>query len=59
MVKLLHTKDARRAHPSFEHLMPIYIGAGAAGQDMGRQLWTMPEASMSWTHYRFGEISAA
>jgi len=59
MVELLHTKEARRAHPSFEHLLPIYVGAGAAGQDMGKQLWAMPEYGMAWAHYRFGELSAA
>jgi len=59
MVKLLGTKDARRAHPTFEHLLPIYIGAGAAGEDVGKQLWTMPEWGMAWAQYRFGEVSAA
>ncbi|RWA03874.1 hypothetical protein EKO27_g11231, partial [Xylaria grammica] len=38
--------DARQAHPHFDHLMPAYITAGAAGEDTGKQLWTHHEASM-------------
>lgn len=54
MVRLLDRKDAREAHPTFEHLLPIYVGVGAAGDDVGRRTWTMPEGSMSWAQYRFG-----
>lgn len=59
MAELLKRKDARQAHPSFEHLLPIHIGAGAAGEDLGKRLWTLEEGSMSWAQYRFGEVSAA
>lgn len=59
MAALLTRSDARRAHPSFEHLLPIHIGAGAAGKDMGKQLWTLPEGSMSWAQYRFGDVAVA
>lgn len=58
MSELLKRKDARQAHPSFDHLLPIHIGAGAAGDDRGKQLWTLPEGSMSWAQYRFGEVGA-
>jgi aromatic ring-opening dioxygenase catalytic subunit (LigB family) len=34
MATLLKRPDARKAHPSFDHLLPIHIGAGAAGDDM-------------------------
>ncbi|KAJ5305836.1 hypothetical protein N7508_004851 [Penicillium antarcticum] len=54
MAELLKRPDARQAHPSFEHLLPIHIGAGAAGEDLGKRLWTYPEGSMSWAQYRFG-----
>ena len=57
MVKLLDRTDARQAHPTFDHLLPIFVGAGAAGEDRGRQLWTLAEGSMSWAQYRFGEVS--
>ncbi|KAJ5952959.1 Extradiol ring-cleavage dioxygenase class III enzyme subunit B [Penicillium vulpinum] len=56
MAELLKRSDARPAHPSFEHLLPIHIGAGAAGEDMGKRIWTLPEGSMSWAQYRFGEV---
>ncbi|THX80610.1 aromatic ring-opening dioxygenase LigB subunit [Aureobasidium pullulans] len=58
MAELLQRSDARRAHPSFEHLLPIHIGAGAAGSDSGKQLWTLPQGSMSWAQFRFGEVSS-
>lgn len=56
MADLLRRSDARQAHPSFEHLLPIHIGAGAAGNDVGEQLWTLPQGSMSWAQFRFGEV---
>lgn len=56
MADLLSTRLARMAHPSFEHVLPIHIGAGAAGNDLGKRLWTYPELSMSWAQYRFGEV---
>lgn len=58
MATLLKRPDARKAHPSFEHLLPIHIGAGAAGDDLGRQVWTLAEGSMSWGMFRFGEVHA-
>ena len=57
MAQLLRRPDARRAHPSFEHLLPIYIGAGAAGDDVGERLWTLKEGGISWAQYRFGQVS--
>lgn len=59
MVALLRRGDARQAHPTFEHLLPIYVGAGAAGEDVGTRLWTLKEGSMSWAQYRFGEVPAS
>jgi 4,5-DOPA dioxygenase extradiol len=59
MADLIKMPLARKAHPSFEHLLPIHVAAGAAGKDVGRRLWTLPEGSMSWAQYRFGEVEAA
>lgn len=59
MAELLKRGDARQAHPSLDHILPIYIAAGAAGADAGEQLWTLPEGSMSWAQYRFGGVGAA
>lgn len=58
MAALLKRDDARQAHPTLEHLLPAYIAAGAAGDDVGEQLWTMPEASLNWAQYRFGSVGA-
>ncbi|KAI9804990.1 MAG: hypothetical protein M1833_006293 [Piccolia ochrophora] len=58
MSSLLTRGDARQAHPSFEHLLPIHVGAGAARFDAGRQLWTLQEGSLSWAQYRFGDVQA-
>ena len=58
MRQLMKRTDLRKAHPSVEHLLPIHVAAGAAGADAGKQVWTMPEGSMSWAQYRFGEVSA-
>ncbi|KAI9727713.1 MAG: hypothetical protein M1828_005941 [Chrysothrix sp. TS-e1954] len=59
MSALLKRGDARSAHPSFEHILPIHIAAGAAGSDVGRRIWAMPEGSLNWGQYRFGDIPAA
>ena len=59
MVNLLRRPDARQAHPTFDHLLPIFVGAGAAGDDRAEQLWTLKEGSMSWAQHRFGEVTAS
>ncbi|KAF6219557.1 hypothetical protein HO133_004026 [Letharia lupina] len=58
MANLLTRPDARQAHPTFDHLLPIFVGAGAAGDDVGERLWTLKEGSFSWAQYRFGEVGA-
>ena len=57
MRELLERKDARQAHPGFDHILPVHVAAGAAGEDLGRRLWTMPEGSMAWAQFRFGEVA--
>ncbi|KAL8763153.1 MAG: hypothetical protein Q9184_000956 [Pyrenodesmia sp. 2 TL-2023] len=58
MADLLKRPDARQAHPTFDHLLPIHIGAGAAAEDLGTRLWTLKEGSLSWAQYRFGAVDA-
>lgn len=59
MANLLRRPDARQAHPTFDHfLLQIFVGAGAAEDDVGERLWTLKEGSMSWAQYRFGEVAA-
>jgi 4,5-DOPA dioxygenase extradiol len=55
MIELLSRADA---HPTFEHLLPIHVGVGAAGSDKGERLWTLKEGSFSWAQYRFGSMEA-
>jgi 4,5-DOPA dioxygenase extradiol len=50
--------DIRGAHPTFEHLLPIFVGASEAGGDKGVRLWTKAEGSFSWAQLRFGEVPA-
>lgn len=49
-------EDINVPHPTLEHLLPTYIAAGAAGEYVGEQLWTTPQASISWAQYRFGNV---
>jgi len=58
LVDLLKRDDARRAHPTFDHLLPVHVGAGAAGDDEGERLWTLKEGSMSWAQFRWGQVGA-
>lgn len=58
MAELLKRPDARKAHPSKEHLLPVHIGAGAAGTDLGKQIYALPDGSLGWDMYRFGEVGA-
>ena len=57
MAALLGRSDASKAHPTLEHILPIYVSAGAAGLDVGEQLWTLAEGSLSWAQYRFGKAA--
>ncbi|KAI1334682.1 Extradiol ring-cleavage dioxygenase, class III enzyme, subunit B [Xylariaceae sp. FL0016] len=58
MAAVTKRPDARQAHPHFDHLMPVYITAGAAGEDEGKRTWTLHEGSMAWSQYRFGKVPA-
>ncbi|KAI0846405.1 putative aromatic ring-opening dioxygenase LigB subunit [Daldinia vernicosa] len=59
MLALMKRDDARKAHPTLDHILPMHIAAGAAGSDVGEQLWTLPEKSLSWAQYRFGKVPSA
>ncbi|KAK3311387.1 Extradiol ring-cleavage dioxygenase, class III enzyme, subunit B [Chaetomium strumarium] len=56
MAAVTKRPDARQAHPWMDHLMPVYVAAGAAGEDQGSQLWTLHEGSFAWAQYRFGQV---
>ena len=56
MADLLKRGDAKKAHPSWDHLWPIFVAAGAGGSDEGSRTWTLCEGSLSWGMFRFGEV---
>ncbi|KAF4911386.1 4,5-DOPA dioxygenase extradiol [Colletotrichum viniferum] len=56
MAQVCKRPDAKQAHPWMDHLMPVHVAAGAAGDDLGKQLWTMQEGSFAWAQYRFGSV---
>ncbi|KAJ4298519.1 hypothetical protein N0V88_003549 [Collariella sp. IMI 366227] len=56
MAAVTKRPDARPAHPWMDHLMPVYVAAGAAGEDVGKQLWTHHEMSFAWSQFRFGNV---
>lgn len=56
MAALLKRSDIRDAHPTFDHVLPTYIAAGAAGSDIGKKLWDLPEGGINWAQYRFGTV---
>ncbi len=58
MAQLLKRSYAKQAHPTFEPLLPIFVGAGAAGEDEAKRLWTLKEGSVSWEQYGLGGVPA-
>jgi 4,5-DOPA dioxygenase extradiol len=56
MLELMKRSDGRQAHPTLDHILPMYVAAGAASESSGTQLWTMSELSLSWAQYRFGDL---
>ncbi|KAF8428272.1 extradiol ring-cleavage dioxygenase [Tirmania nivea] len=58
MEEMLRREDARKAHPTFEHLLPVFVAAGAAEGEGAQRTWTLGEWSMSWAQFRFGEVGA-
>jgi aromatic ring-opening dioxygenase catalytic subunit (LigB family) len=55
--RLTHWRDApaaRIAHPREEHLLPLMVAAGAAGDDVGRRIYTDHVMGATLSAYRFG-----
>ncbi|AOW02443.1 Extradiol ring-cleavage dioxygenase, class III enzyme, subunit B [Yarrowia lipolytica] len=50
---LWNDKDRRRAHPTAEHLFPLFFALGAADGDKGKQVYAAPQASLSWGTYKW------
>lgn len=45
---------ARLAHPREDHLLPLMVAAGAAGDDIGRRVFLDEVSSVAMATYRFG-----
>ncbi|KAK9319595.1 Extradiol ring-cleavage dioxygenase, class III enzyme, subunit B [Lipomyces orientalis] len=56
LANLIETNDANKSHPTKEHLLPIYIAAGAAYNEKGERLYTNQTSSLAWGEYRFGSL---
>ena len=56
MLGLLGRADLRQAHPTLEHLLPIYVGAGASrDDDPVERTFKYKEGGLSWAMFRFGK----
>jgi len=54
LIEWEHAPYAREAHPREEHLMPLMVVAGAAGDDIGRQVYSDTMAGKAVSAYQFG-----
>ncbi|KAK9453638.1 Extradiol ring-cleavage dioxygenase, class III enzyme, subunit B [Dipodascopsis uninucleata] len=53
LVGLFKTPSASKAHPTKEHLLPVYVSAGAAYNDKATQLYTSHISSLAYGIYKF------
>ncbi|KAJ2548889.1 hypothetical protein IWW35_003989 [Coemansia sp. RSA 1878] len=54
VLQLKQLKLLRQAHPTLEHLMPLHVAVGAAGdQSKATKMLEAYQVSMSWSCYRF------
>lgn len=58
MSALLKRGDCRKAHPSLEHLWPVFVAVGAAGNsEKGVKIWGgYGQAGIGWGFYRWGDL---
>ena len=54
LVEWAKAPSAREAHPREEHLIPLLVAAGAAGEDAGRRVFTDVVMGARVSAYRFG-----
>ena len=54
LVNWQHAPAARLAHPREDHLIPLMVVTGAAGDDAGRQLFAENVMNVQMASYRFG-----
>lgn len=44
----------RKCHPTIEHLVPLHVAAGAAGDDPAKKLLDWNVSTIGWASYSFG-----
>jgi aromatic ring-opening dioxygenase catalytic subunit (LigB family) len=49
-----HAAGARLAHPREDHLIPLMVAAGAAGEDVGRETFVDRVFNVPTASYEFG-----
>jgi len=54
-----HAPHARQAHPREEHLVPLFVAAGAAGEDPGRRIFSDSVLGTTVSAYEFGAVDSA
>ncbi|MGG6429735.1 DODA-type extradiol aromatic ring-opening family dioxygenase [Acetobacter ghanensis] len=54
LVQWAQAPGARVCHPREEHLLPLMVAAGAAGQDHGQQIYSDTVLGKALSGYRFG-----
>jgi aromatic ring-opening dioxygenase catalytic subunit (LigB family) len=54
-----HAPRARIAHPRADHLMPLLVAAGAAGEDQGQVLFVDRIMKIPMTSYVFGDLRSS
>jgi aromatic ring-opening dioxygenase catalytic subunit (LigB family) len=59
LVRWESAPSARRAHPREEHLLPLMVAAGAAGDDIGERVYQDNLLGMELSAYRFGPPAQA
>lgn len=52
-----HAPGARLVHPREDHLLPLMVAAGAAGDDVGRTLFVDHVMKVPMASYEFGELT--
>lgn len=54
LTQWLQAPEARLSHPREEHLLPLMVAAGAAGNDLGQRIYRQPIMDIMLSAYGFG-----
>lgn len=54
LIDLINHPLLRQAHPTDDHLVPLHIAVGAAGDEQGAKLHTQYAAGLSMSAFGFG-----